>query len=159
MISCPDCKTSFSPRYRICPRCGIFQPKLDDRMEYLADMAEVALDRGGSPGDVESSLVEEGVPALVAAEIVCARTTKVKRAERSYGLVRLLGGSIILGTASALALGGVLISPSRLGHRLLIAAALVGAAGARPFYLGVYSVLTGRERQTRYNRGEHGLHL
>jgi hypothetical protein len=36
--------------------------------------------------------------------------------------------------------------PSRLGIRLLAAGLLLGAAGAWPFILGMYSFMTGRDR-------------
>ncbi len=91
-------------------------------------------------------LVEEGMPPLVAHEIVCARARKVKRAARWYALVRLLGGSGILLLASILTLAGVFTFPSPSGIRLLAAGLLLGAAGAWPFILGIYSLMTGRDR-------------
>jgi hypothetical protein len=87
MIECPFCKISFSPRHSLCPRCKAYEAKLDDRIEYLGNAAEAALDRGITPADVEAMLVEEGVPPLVACEMVAARARKVKRAERAHGLV------------------------------------------------------------------------
>jgi hypothetical protein len=147
MIECPGCKISFSPRHRICPICKCYKAKLDDRVEYLANKAELALDRGVRPADVESMLVEEGVPSLVASEIIVTQARKVARSERSYGVFRLLGGLAILLCSSVLALLGALTSPSRVAFYLFMGALLAGAAAIRPFILGLYSVLTGREKQ------------
>ena len=147
MIDCPACKISFSPRYRICPRCKAYEAKLEDRIEYLTDSAEAALDQGAIPADVESMLLEEGIPPLVAREIVSARARKVKRAARSYGLFRLLGalGVVLLGIT--LVVIGLLASPSGLGSWVLGTGLSLAVAGAWPFLLGVYNVLTGRDQQ------------
>ena len=147
MIDCPHCKISFSPSNRVCPRCKAYKAKLDDRVEYLGHCAEAALDRGDTPADVEAMLVEEGVPALAACEMVTASNRKVKRAERSHGLIRLIGGSAILLASLVLILLGVLALPSPLGARLVVYGVLVGVAGAPPFALGLYSVVTGREKR------------
>jgi len=147
MIECPCCKISFSPSHRLCPRCKAYKAKLDDRIEYLGHSAEEALDRGLTPADVEAMLVEEGVPALAACEMATVSARKVRRAERSYGLVRLLGGSVILLASLALILIGVFALPSPTGARLIVYGVLVGVAGAPPFTLGLYSVLTGREKR------------
>jgi hypothetical protein len=146
MVECPTCKISFSPRHRLCPRCRAYEANLEDRAEYLANTAEIALDQGVPLAEVESMLLEEGMPSLVAHEIVCARALKVKRAARRYALVRLLGGSGILLLASILTLVGVFTLPSRIGVRLLAAGLFLGAAGAWPFILGIYSLMTGRDR-------------
>ncbi len=146
MIECPTCKISFSPRHRLCPRCRAYEAKLEDRVEYLANSAETELDRGVGFAEVESILLEEGVPPLVAHEIVSARALRVKRAARRHALVRLIAGSGILALASSLTLVGVFTLPSRLGIRLLAAGLFLGAAGAWPFTLGIYSLVTGRDR-------------
>src|SRR5262249_26708789 len=111
----------------------------------LGHSAEEALDRGLTPADVEAMLVEEGVPALAACEMVMVSLRKVRRAERSHGLVRLLGGSAILLASLALILIGVFTLPT--GARFIVYGLLVGVAGAPPFALGLYSVLTGREKR------------
>jgi len=146
MIECPGCKIMFSPRHRFCPICKSYQAKLDDRIEYLADKAEQALDRSVAPSDVEAMLVEEGISPLVASEIVGARARKVSRAERSYGLFRLVGGSAILLVGCVLTLLGVLALPSHLAFRVFIVAFVAVAAGVPPFFLGLYSIVTGREK-------------
>ena len=147
MIECPSCKISFSPRHSLCPRCKAYKAKLDDRIEYLGHSTEEALDRGVTPADVEAMLVEEGVPALAAHEMVTASARKVSRAERSHGLVRLFGGSVILLGSAALTLIGVLALPDPSGAHFVLYGLLVGVAGAPPFALGLYSVLTGREKR------------
>jgi hypothetical protein len=146
MIECPVCKIQFSPRHHICPICKSYQAKLYDRIEYLADKAEQALDRSIAPINVEAMLVDEGISPLEAAEIVRARARKVTRAARSYGLFRLIGGSTILLVAIFLALVGVFL-PGPLAFRLLVLASFAAAAGTAPFLLGLYSVVTGREKQ------------
>ena len=92
MIECRACKIRFSPRYRVCPRCKLYEPPAEERMDYFEDLAEAALDRGQSPSEVEALLNEQGVAGLVAAEIVSARAAKVARTERAYGVKRLVGG-------------------------------------------------------------------
>jgi hypothetical protein len=52
MIECPNCKISFSPSQRQCPRCKVCKSKLDDPIEYLGHSAEEAIDRGLTPADV-----------------------------------------------------------------------------------------------------------
>ena len=145
MIECPYCKISFSPSNRVCPRCKAYKGNLDDRIEYLGHCAEAALDRGLTPADVEAMLVEEGVPALAAYEMVTASARKVSREERSHGLIRLIGGSAILLASLVLILIGVFTLPT--GARLVVYGLLVGVAGAPPFALGLYSVVTGREKK------------
>ena len=56
MIECPTCKVSFSPRHRLCPRCKAFEARLEDRVGYLTNTAETALDQGVSPVEVELKL-------------------------------------------------------------------------------------------------------
>jgi uncharacterized membrane protein len=145
MIECPACKTWFNPRFRRCPKCETYEARLEDRLDYLAEAAEADLDRGATPAEVEAMLIAEGVAPLEACEIVSAKAKKVARAERSYGLVRLLGGAGLILLAAMIVLVGVLTLPSRLGRRLLLVGVLLGVAGAWPFGLGIYSVLTGRE--------------
>jgi hypothetical protein len=147
MIECPACKIRFSPRFRNCPRCGTYEAKLEERLEYLARSAEMELDRGATPAEVEALLIAEGIAPLEAVEIVSAGAKKVARAERSYGLVRLLGGAACVFLAAVVVTIGLLLMPSRWGLRLLIAGVLVGISGAWPFALGLYSVVTGRERR------------
>jgi hypothetical protein len=146
MIECPTCRISFSPRFRRCPRCGVYEARLEHRMEYLARAAELQIDRGVVAADVEALLVAEGVSPLEAGEVVAAAATTVARAERRYGLIRLFGGGALLVLAIAVAAAGMYISPSRWGLRLIAGGVLVGVAAAYPFYLGIYSVLTGRDR-------------
>ena len=147
MIECPYCKISFNPRHTLCPRCKAYEAKLADRMEYLAHAAEAALDRSTPLADVEAMLVGEGVPPLVAHEMVDARARKVSRAERSHGLVRLVGGSVILLAGLFLAQLGMLAMPSEAAAHMVVFGALAMMAGAPPFALGLYSVLTGREKR------------
>ncbi len=147
MIECPSCKIHFSPRYKFCPRCKKYEAALKDRVEYLGDSVEAALDRGASAADVEAMLVEEGVSPQEACEMVAARSRKVKRAERSYGLFRLLGGSAILLVGLVPIIWGICLLPSYIGKRSITAGVVICAVGAGPFYLGLYSVLTGREKK------------
>src|ERR1700722_2892936 len=119
MIDCPNCKITFTPRFRVCPQCQAFEANLEDRVEYLADSAEAALGHGSTPADVESILLEEGMPSLVASEIVSARARKVKREARSYGLFRVLGGSGLLLAAIMLVIAGFISFPSRWSWLLL----------------------------------------
>jgi hypothetical protein len=149
MIECPTCKTSFNPRYRVCPRCGTYEAKLEDRIEYLADTAEIALDQGAASADVEVMLVDEGLAPLMASEIVSARARKVKRTERSYGLVRLFGGLGLVLVAGVIAAIGAFSLPSRFGWRMLIAGVGLALAGAWPLTLGIYSTVTGRDGAAR----------
>src|SRR5260370_20000378 len=142
MIECPGCKISFNARHRICPRCKSYQAKLEDRIEYLADKAEMALDGGAKPADVESMLVEEGLSSLQASEIIITRARKVARRERSYGVFRLLGGSAILLFAGVLFVFGMITTPSRAAYYAFLVALLSGAAGVKPFSFGLYSVMT-----------------
>jgi hypothetical protein len=147
MIACPSCKISFSPRHTRCPRCQAYEARLAERIEYLAVAAETALDRGVAPADVEAMLVEEGVPRLEACETVATKARKVKLAERSYGVVRLLGGSVILLAGMILVLAGMFAGLRITGIHAVYLGLLIGVAGARPFALGLYSVLTGREKR------------
>src|SRR4051794_27842574 len=133
MIECPDCKISFSPSHRVCPRCKAYQPTLQDRIEYLADKAEAALDRGAARARVESWLVQEGLPPQWASELVSARARKVRRSARSYGSVRLLVGLGVLLAASVVGLLGLAAFPTRVGKLSLGLAVLMALTGARPF--------------------------
>ena len=145
MIECPTCKISFSPRHRLCPRCKAYEARLEDRVDYLANIAETALDDGVVLAEVESMLFEEGVPSLVAHEIVIAAAKKVRRAAKRHAFLRLLGGLAILLPASSLLLVGIFILPSPSGVRLLAAGLFLGAVGAWPFTLGICGLLTGRD--------------
>ena len=115
-------------------------------MHYLADRAEAALDQGASPAETEAILQEAGVPALVAFEIVSARARKLRHTARSYGLLRLLMGLCLVSLGSSLAAVGAFVLPTRLGRRLLFAGLLLCFAGARPMFLGLYSLLSGRDK-------------
>jgi hypothetical protein len=146
MIECPTCRTSFNPRHRVCPRCGKYEAKLEERIEYLADTAEIALDQGATAADVEAMLVEEGLAPLVACEIVSARARKVRRTERSYGLVRLLGDLGLVLVASIFIAIGALSLPALFGWRMLAGGVGLALVGAWPLTLGIYSILTGRDK-------------
>lgn len=142
MIECPACRISFSPRLRRCPRCNAYEARLEDRLEYLVQAAEAELDQGAKNTEVEQMLINQGLAPLDAVEIVSAQAKKVSRVERSYGLVRLLGGAALL-TLGATAMGLGIWSSS---GRLVLLGAVVGVIGVWPFLLGVYSTVTGRER-------------
>ena len=76
---------------------------------------------------------------------LAAKAEKVQHTARSYGLVRLLGGSTIVLVASMLVLTGWFVFPLGLGRRMVAVGLLLGAAGAWPLLLGAYSLLTGRD--------------
>ncbi len=92
MITCPHCNIGFNPKYRTCPKCQSYEPTLESRLESLANVAEDALDDGADPRSVTAMLVEEGVSAEEACEVVSVRARKVQDAARHRGLLRLLGG-------------------------------------------------------------------
>jgi hypothetical protein len=143
MIECPTCKVSFSPRHRVCPRCKAYEARLEDRVHYLTDTAETALDQGVSPDEVASKLLEEGVPSLRAHHIVCAGAQKVRRIARRHALVRLLCGLGLLLLASICVVPGFFLWPLGLG---ISAGILLGAVGAWAFILGIYGLITARDR-------------
>jgi hypothetical protein len=147
MIHCPACKTTFSPRFRVCPRCSAYDARLEERLEYLTDSAAISLENGAKPAEVESMLIEEGVSPLEACEIVSGKLAKIKGAARRYGLIRLFGGLGLEALAMVLAAIGWFALPSRFGLRMLIAGLGLGLAGAFPLLFGVYSMLTGREER------------
>jgi predicted ATP-dependent serine protease len=142
MIECPACRISFSPRLRRCPRCNAYEARLEDRLEYLVQAAETELDQGAKTTEIEEMLIHEGLAPLDAVEIVSAQAKKVSRVERSYGLVRLLGGAVLL----VLAVTAIGLGIWGSSGRLVLLGAAVGAIGVWPFVLGVYSTVTGRER-------------
>src|SRR5262245_35544002 len=126
MIECPTCQISFSPRFRRCPRCGVYEARLEDRLEHLTRTAEMEIDRGATEAEVVALLVEEGIGRLEAAEIVNAVANKVTRAERRHGLIRLFGGAGLLLLAAVTIAAGMYISPSRAGLYLRAGAVIVG---------------------------------
>jgi len=147
MIECPACRISFSPRFRHCPRCRAYEARLDDRLEFLARAAEMEIDRGATDAEAADMVVGEGLSPLEAGEMVAAASKKVARAERRYGLIRVFGGAGLLFLAAVVTAVGMCAGPSPWGFRLLLAGVFLGLAAAWPFALGIYSVLTGREKQ------------
>ena len=145
MIECPECKISFSPRHRICPRCGQYEAKPADRIEYLAHTAEAGLDNGATPAMVQAMLLEEGLSRNEADEIISAGAMKVRAAARSYGLKRLLVGLAFLTAASVSGAMGAMGFPSDNGLDLVFAAMLLGLVGVRLIWLGMSGILRGRD--------------
>jgi hypothetical protein len=144
VIECPTCRISFGPRHRTCPRCGVYKARLEDRIDYLASVAETALEQGAAPAEVESMLREEGLPSPEAAEIVSARLSKVRRVARFYGSWRVLCGVVITPFAAALVLIGAWTCTSPLGRRLLALGLLSSILGIWLLVWGMYGLLTGR---------------
>jgi hypothetical protein len=138
MIECPSCKISFSPQFRVCPRCGTYEAKLEDRIEYLEHIAEEALDQNALLRDVESMLIIEGLAADQAREIVSRNGKKVTRVARFYGLKRLAFGLGVL-LLSVFVLADKSSSP-----RSRIRAIFAALTGALFLVWGMYSLLAGR---------------
>ena len=51
---CSDCKVSFGPSDRYCPRCGQFEMPAEDRIGYLSIVAETAFEEGATLEQVEA---------------------------------------------------------------------------------------------------------
>src|SRR5262245_48617736 len=143
MIECPNCTISFSPKFRVCPRCGAYEAKSEDRIEYLEQTAEDALDQGAHPGDVESMLtIREGLTPEQAREIVSRGGKKVTGVARFYGVKRFAVG-LVLFLLSAFVLASVFSSP-HIRIRVIVAG-LGGVAGSAWLLVwGIYSFLAGR---------------
>ena len=147
MIECPNCKISFNPRHRTCPRCKGYEARLEDRLEFLARSAEVAFERGAPVAEIEAMLIEEGVSPLEASEIVSVKTTRIKRITRGYGVFRLAGGLGALLLAGILVVLAVLAAgkPSAAG-KIMHFALMLALFGLGLFLSGIYSTVTGREK-------------
>ena len=145
MINCPNCNIGFNPKCRVCPHCQSYTPDVESRFEYLAQAAELALDGGDDPAAVEAMLVEEGITAQAARDVVSARTMKVQGAARRRGLVRLLFGlgcgllgiAILAVSAMALQIGVSSIFVTGLGITLTL-------LGGGLLVSGMRSMLPGR---------------
>jgi hypothetical protein len=144
MIECPTCKIGFSPKFRVCPRCGAYEAKLEDRLEHLEHIAEDALDEGALPHNVEAMLLFEGLPAERAREIISARGKKVRGAARFYGLKRLVAGLGLLLLSAVLLAFVFSSSPPRRKVRAAVGAVGAAVSGAGFLGWGIYSIVAGR---------------
>lgn len=104
LFECPHCGSAFGASSRRCPRCGDFEPAVTDRIPFLANKAEEALNTGASLEAVREWLVDEGVPPSQAESLAgeChgrLRSEALKTGSRrlALGLVLVFASVIIFG--------------------------------------------------------------
>jgi hypothetical protein len=142
LIACPQCQISFSPKFSVCPECKTYKARLEDRLAYLENEAEIALDDGKSRDDVEAMLVAAGIAPVSVAEIVRARSRKVSNAARSYATQRLICGVALLAIGIGLTAFNFKVEPHH--HILLLGLSAIGVA-LRLFVLAGRALISGRD--------------
>jgi hypothetical protein len=123
----------------------MYEPKLEQRLDYLGDVAEAQLGHGALPAVVAATLAEVGLSAEQAREIVSVRARKLRRAARHDGLTKLLSGAGIGLFGSALLFASIVLAsyagflviwPLSFGLLVTIVGVRLVVSGSRRFAAG-----------------------
>lgn len=152
MIECPNCKTSFSPSYRFCPRCKEHPAPFAERRNYLRRRSQELATEGSGQSEIRQFLINEGL-ADIDADTFVRESIKIVRAEnRSYGCLRLVAGiaMLLFGTLvlAVLAASVTRRIPVMLAGRAVIAFLVVGVTliftGILAILSGIFATTTGK---------------
>lgn len=96
MITCGHCGVHFSASLRLCPKCEKFEAPQSAVLERLKIEALARLEMGSDRAEVQSLLVENGVPRSEAIAFVAENSVKIDRGVVNRGARWLLLGCLAI---------------------------------------------------------------